>query len=83
MAGNRVLIGLTVAQLREGLRRREFSAVELVESHMLAAERAKALGGFITQTPDIARDDSASIVMKAFIPGLMCRTSISSMEPSN
>ena len=60
MAVNGALIGLTVAQLREGLRRREFSAVELVEAHILAAERAEALGGYVTQTPEIARERANS-----------------------
>ena len=58
MADNGALLGLTVTQLRECLRRREFTAVELVEAHILAAERAKPLGGYITQTPDLARERS-------------------------
>ena len=60
MAVNGALIGLTVAQLREGLRRREFSAVELVEAHILAAKRAETLGGYVTQTPEIARERANS-----------------------
>jgi len=60
MTDNGALIGLSVARIREGLRRREFSAVEVVEAHILAAERAKGLGGYITQTPDIARERAIS-----------------------
>src|SRR5882757_5419092 len=49
------LTDLTLAQARECLRRREFSAVELADAHLAAMERARALNAFVLETPDIAR----------------------------
>jgi len=49
------LTDLTLAQARECLRKREFSAVELADAHLTAMERARALNAFVLETPDIAR----------------------------
>jgi aspartyl-tRNA(Asn)/glutamyl-tRNA(Gln) amidotransferase subunit A len=49
------LTSLTLAQAREGLRRREFSATELVEAHLAAMEGARALNAFVLETPERAR----------------------------
>ena len=49
------LTDLTLAQARECLRKREFSAVELADAHLAAMERARALNAFVLETPDIAR----------------------------
>jgi aspartyl-tRNA(Asn)/glutamyl-tRNA(Gln) amidotransferase subunit A len=45
---------LTLASARDGLKRREFSAVELTQAHIAAIEAARHLNAFITETPDQA-----------------------------
>ncbi len=49
------LTSLTLAQAREALRKREFSAVELAEAHLAAMERGRRLNAFVLETPDRAR----------------------------
>jgi aspartyl-tRNA(Asn)/glutamyl-tRNA(Gln) amidotransferase subunit A len=49
------LTSLTLAQARDGLRRKEFSALELTEAHLDAIGEARALNGFVTETPERAR----------------------------
>jgi aspartyl-tRNA(Asn)/glutamyl-tRNA(Gln) amidotransferase subunit A len=49
------LTSLTLAQAREALRRREFSASELADAHLSAMEKARALNAFVLETPDRAR----------------------------
>jgi aspartyl-tRNA(Asn)/glutamyl-tRNA(Gln) amidotransferase subunit A len=49
------LTSLTLAQARDALRKREFSATELADRHIAAAERARALNAFVLETPDRAR----------------------------
>lgn len=49
------LTGLSLAQARDGLARRDFSSAELVEAHLAAIERQRGLNAFITETPEIAR----------------------------
>jgi len=46
---------LTLAQAREALRKKEFSATELAEAHLAAVERARALNAFVMETPERAR----------------------------
>jgi len=50
------LTALTLAQARDGLRAKQFSAVELAEAHLAATERARALNAFVLETPERARD---------------------------
>jgi len=50
------LTSLSLAQARDALRKKEFSAVELVEAYLAAIERARALNAFVLETPDRARD---------------------------
>jgi aspartyl-tRNA(Asn)/glutamyl-tRNA(Gln) amidotransferase subunit A len=50
------LVSLTLAQARDALRKKEFSATELADAHLAAIERARALNAFVLQTPDRARD---------------------------
>lgn len=47
------LLRLTIAQMHEGLKRREFSAVELAKAHIDAVENEK-FNAFVTKTPEIA-----------------------------
>ena len=49
------LTSLTLAEARDRLRRREFSAVELADAHLAAMEKARALNAFVLETPDRAR----------------------------
>src|SRR5689334_25298072 len=50
------LTSLTLAQARDALRRREFSATELADAHINAIEQARALNTFVLETPDRARE---------------------------
>src|SRR5262245_27848375 len=49
------LTSLTLAQACEQLRRKEFSATELVEAHLAAMERARILNAYVLETPDRRR----------------------------
>ena len=49
------LTSLTLAQARDALRRKEFSAGELADAHLAAVEQARALNAFVLETPDRAR----------------------------
>lgn len=53
MAG---LTGLTIAEARDGLRARRFSARELAEAHVLAVEKARPLNAMALETADRALD---------------------------
>jgi aspartyl-tRNA(Asn)/glutamyl-tRNA(Gln) amidotransferase subunit A len=59
------LTSLTLADARDRLRRREFSAVELAQAHLAAMEKARALNAFVLETPDqalaMARDADARL----------------------
>jgi aspartyl-tRNA(Asn)/glutamyl-tRNA(Gln) amidotransferase subunit A len=50
------LTAMTLAQARDGLRARQFTARELTEAHLQAIERAKALNAFVATTPERALD---------------------------
>src|SRR4029077_2472578 len=50
------LTALNLAQARDGLRQKEFSASELTGAHLAAIARARALNAFVLETPDHARD---------------------------
>ncbi|HWF97164.1 MAG TPA: Asp-tRNA(Asn)/Glu-tRNA(Gln) amidotransferase subunit GatA [Xanthobacteraceae bacterium] len=49
------LTRFTLAQARDGLRRKSFSASELTQAHLEAIGRARALNAFVLETPDEAR----------------------------
>jgi aspartyl-tRNA(Asn)/glutamyl-tRNA(Gln) amidotransferase subunit A len=49
------LTALTLAQARDGLRQRQFSANELADAHIAAIAQARALNAFVQETPDRAR----------------------------
>jgi aspartyl-tRNA(Asn)/glutamyl-tRNA(Gln) amidotransferase subunit A len=59
------LTALTLARAREGLRKREFSAVEVAQEHLAAIERARTLNAYILETPEqalaMAREADARI----------------------
>ena len=48
------LTELTLAEARDGLRQKEFSAVELAHAHIGTIENARALNAFIVETPEKA-----------------------------
>ena len=56
MGAKNSLAGLTVVEIRDGLRNGDFTVGELVDDHIHAAELAKSLNGYITETPDLAKD---------------------------
>jgi aspartyl-tRNA(Asn)/glutamyl-tRNA(Gln) amidotransferase subunit A len=49
------LTSLTLAQARDALRRREFSATELANAHIAAIEKARVLNAFVLEASDRAR----------------------------
>ena len=49
------LTSLTIADARDRLRNRDFSATELADAHLAAIERARALNAYVLETPDQAR----------------------------
>jgi aspartyl-tRNA(Asn)/glutamyl-tRNA(Gln) amidotransferase subunit A len=49
------LTALTIAQARDGLTRKSFSATELAEAHIAAVEKARVLNAYVLETPDQAR----------------------------
>ncbi|MGH6822957.1 MAG: Asp-tRNA(Asn)/Glu-tRNA(Gln) amidotransferase subunit GatA [Methylocella sp.] len=48
------LTELTLARARDGLKQKQFSAVELAHAHIAAIEKARALNAFIVETPSMA-----------------------------
>jgi aspartyl-tRNA(Asn)/glutamyl-tRNA(Gln) amidotransferase subunit A len=53
------LTSLTLAQARDFLRKRAFSAVELTKAHLAAARQARALNAFVLETPEQAHEMAA------------------------
>src|SRR6188508_2437795 len=49
------LTALTLAEARDGLHKRAFSAAELADAHIAAIEQARALNAYVLETPDAAR----------------------------
>jgi aspartyl-tRNA(Asn)/glutamyl-tRNA(Gln) amidotransferase subunit A len=50
------LTALTLAQARDCLRNKEFSAIELAEAHLAAMADARVLNAFVLETPERARE---------------------------
>src|SRR5665213_1972329 len=48
------LTSLTLAAARDGLAKKDFSAVELADAHVAAIEKARALNAFVLETPERA-----------------------------
>ncbi len=53
------LTSLTLAEAREGLRAKTFSAVELATAHSAAVSEARALNAFVLETPERAAEMAA------------------------
>jgi len=49
------LTSLTLAEARDGLRAKKFSAVEIADAHLGAIEKAKALNAYVLPTPEKAK----------------------------
>jgi aspartyl-tRNA(Asn)/glutamyl-tRNA(Gln) amidotransferase subunit A len=49
------LTGLTIAQAREGLAKKNFSARELADAHLEAMAQARVLNAYVLETPERAR----------------------------
>jgi len=54
------LTQLTIAEARDGLRQKDFTARELTESYLQAIDIADALNCFVTKTPDAAMSMAAA-----------------------
>jgi aspartyl-tRNA(Asn)/glutamyl-tRNA(Gln) amidotransferase subunit A len=52
------LTSLTLAEAREGLAQKSFTALELTDAHLVAMEKARVLNAYILETPDQARDQA-------------------------
>ncbi len=50
----------TIAEIRDGLLRKDFSATELTEAYLAAMVEARVLNAFIAETPEIARRQAAA-----------------------
>jgi aspartyl-tRNA(Asn)/glutamyl-tRNA(Gln) amidotransferase subunit A len=50
------LTSLTLTEARAGLAKKQFSAAELADAHLMAIERARALNAFVLETPERARE---------------------------
>src|ERR1700689_1797018 len=50
------LTSLTLAQARDALRKKEFSAIELADAHLAAIEKARALNVYLPETFSRATD---------------------------
>ncbi len=48
------LNSLTLAQARDGLKKKDFSAVELANAHLAAMAKARALNAYVLETPERA-----------------------------
>ena len=49
------LLDLSLADARDGLRKKAFTAVELTEAYLAAMDKTRVLNAYITETPDQAR----------------------------
>src|SRR5262245_53132210 len=50
------LVSLTIAAAREGLKKGQFSALELTEAYLAEMERARVLNAYIVETAERARE---------------------------
>src|SRR4051812_47093722 len=48
------LTSLTIAEARDGLAKKDFTAAELADAHLAAIERARALNAYVLETPERA-----------------------------
>ena len=48
------LNSLTLAEARDGLKKKSFSALELADAHLAAMEKVRALNAYVLPTPELA-----------------------------
>ncbi|WP_436641307.1 Asp-tRNA(Asn)/Glu-tRNA(Gln) amidotransferase subunit GatA [Microbaculum sp. FT89] len=53
------LTELTIAEARDGLKAKTFSAVELTDAYLKAMEAARGLNAYVAETPEMAREMAA------------------------
>jgi aspartyl-tRNA(Asn)/glutamyl-tRNA(Gln) amidotransferase subunit A len=53
------LTRLTLAEARDGLRAKQFSAREIADAHLVAVEKARALNAYVLEAPERAREMAA------------------------
>jgi aspartyl-tRNA(Asn)/glutamyl-tRNA(Gln) amidotransferase subunit A len=58
------LTALTIAGIRDGLKAKAFSAVELTRAYLVAMEKARALNAYIVETPEQALEMAARSDMR-------------------
>jgi aspartyl-tRNA(Asn)/glutamyl-tRNA(Gln) amidotransferase subunit A len=54
------LTSLTLAEARDGLRGKKFSAREIADAHVIAVEAARSLNAYVLETPERAREMAAA-----------------------
>ncbi len=52
------LTSLTLADAREGLTQKSFTALELTDAHLAAMEKARVLNAYVLETPEQAREQA-------------------------
>ncbi|HXP12688.1 MAG TPA: amidase, partial [Stellaceae bacterium] len=66
------LTGLTIAQARDGLKRKDFTARELSQAYIKAMEAARPLNAFLKETPDhalaMAKESDARLAKGQALP---------------
>ena len=50
------MTSLSLAEARDGLKKKSFSAAELTTAHQTAIEKARALNAFVLETPERAAE---------------------------
>ncbi|MCA3560953.1 MAG: Asp-tRNA(Asn)/Glu-tRNA(Gln) amidotransferase subunit GatA [Aestuariivirga sp.] len=50
------LTALTISAAREGLKKKQFSALELTDAYLAAMEKARLLNAYVVETPEKARE---------------------------
>ena len=54
------LTHLSIAEALEGLKKKDFTAVELTQAHIAATQEQRALNAYITETPELALEMAAA-----------------------
>ena len=58
------LVDLTIAEAREGLKKKEFSSVELTKEYIKAMEDNRHLNAYVLETPDLALEQAKASDVK-------------------
>lgn len=52
------LTKLTITEARDGLKKKEFTSVELTEAYIKKMEEGRALNAYVLETPEIALEQA-------------------------